>query len=1506
MGAVIKRISMVQLKKAAQTKGCLLVLFVFLLFLFGVPNTGFSCLDINDEPMETLVQAAPPNIMFVLDNSGSMDWEFMTSENSGLFGGDYYLYPDSAYIDGNDRAYGDGYELPESGRKKWKSQWAGYNKIFYNPNVTYSPWPGKTDASITQPWSNPNNTDPNDSKFDMDGTYYSIELAGENEVIVDNNDAGFFLNTPSSWSSTTNSYPHYGTDYYFTSSTNDAVDDWVTWTPALPEAGTYQVHVWWTSNDSRDTSVSYTVSHNDTNDVTCCYNMQQNAGQWNYLGDYAFLANGTEFVRLDPDLAGGSIYSADAVKFSMPSTTITVTNAHYFRIDDSDGDGEHDAGEAIYLINFVDENGDGTLDSRDYYEFTDNDGDNALDSGELHYRFGAEIPDRVKASLYDEDGSFSRFATTGEDLQNFANWFSFYRKRELTSKAAVAGAIYNLEWVYVGFYSINEGLRQPVLGIEVEGDSFIIDNQDSRYSESGSWSESSASNEYAGGSRYTNDSGDYAIWMPDIPSTEAYKVYVWYDYWETRDTNALYTVHHAGGDSSFRKDQQENYSQWVELGEFTFNEGTTGYVKVTRDGSSTENSTSADAVKFEPVSGVVDVDETDTLLSLLYGMNSSGSTPLRVALKNVGHYYMQGDSDTGGLGESPFAADADGGSCQQAFTIVMTDGFWNGNTSPQVGNQDANTESSPYDGDPYADGYSNTLADVAMKFYKTDLCPSLDDNVPTNSCDRANFQHMVTYGVSFGVQGDLDPAGYHACLLEGVTPSWPQPVANTTTTIDDLYHASVNGRGLFFSASDPQELVQSLVDLMTNIDARIASGASVSVNGEELNADTVLYQASYVSDTWVGDVIAYPIDPNTGEILRESDDILWKASDQLQAVESTDRRIITYDPDPDNDPNTVDGAASVFRYASLSSNHQVMLNSDPNIVNFIRGDEVSGFRARNRKLGDMVHSAPMLVGETIFAGGNDGMLHAFDAVSGNERFAYIPNLVMDNFYDDAQPDKSFHLPGYEHVFFVDRPAVARNKVLLDTNNDGIEEFVTLLVGGLGKGGKGYYALDITNADAVESGTTESSITSMVQWEFPHAADDDMGYSYATPVIVKCNSDLDNNTYLDDWIVIFGNGYSSTNGNAVLYILRADGTLLKKINTGQGGCNGLSSTSVIDVNNDFKADYVYAGDLKGNMWKFEIRDPNVDNWDVAYKDPNSVNQPLINIPGQPITSKPDVMRHCEFGSGGEYGGAEGIYCYLYNGEDYEESRAFIGGYIVVFGTGKYLGESDRSNTDTQSIFGIWDFGDDEDDQEYYGTFNKTEWPHFTNMEYTMLLKQELVDTRIINGVSLGTLSDYDVYWGAECDEDPNQDPNPSYYYGGWYFDLPIQGERIIKDLVIRDKNVIYLTFTPNTSPCSGGGNSIITEADACNGGRLDFAQFDTNNDNEIDDDDLIDIGILDQFGEPKPVPPTRKKQPGLIHFPVIVRMPDDEREMKIFSSSAGTTPTLFEKAEKRGIYYWIER
>jgi type IV pilus assembly protein PilY1 len=754
---------------------------------------------------------------------------------------------------------------------------------------------------------------------------------------------------------------------------------------------------------------------------------------------------------------------------------------------------------------------------------------------------------------------------------------------------------------------------------------------------------------------------------------------------------------------------------------------------------------------------------------------------------------------------------------------------------------------------------------------------------------------------------------------------------------------------------------------MQNIESRIGSAASVSVNGDELygllGADVRMYQSSYSSDGWIGDVKAYALDPTTGDVITTA--YVFSAAAELENQDPNSRIIATYDGS---------SAGTPFRFGDLTTAQKNLLveggetdyTAAANRLDYIRGDtsleERYGgpLRSRYQRLGDIVHSSPVFENGVLYAGGNDGMLHAIDASDGRELFAYVPNLVFENL-------KELTKPTYAHRFYVDLTPTVKSGVKVGSDT------ITMLVGGLGKGGKGYYALDVTDPFAI---TNETALSAKVLGEYPqtgpvatitgatnaspivitatdHGFDpghtvvvkdvggntaangnwtityidddsfslngstgngaytsggiasfkdpdsDDLGYSYSKPAIVMSNDS-------DRWLVIFGNGYNSYNGHAVLFIVdAASGTLLRKIDTEAGNCNGLSTPVAIDINFDQRVDYVYAGDLQGNLWKFDLTSNNVLDWDVAFDNsgtPKPLFQATDGVLPQPITAKPDVMFHCE---------NEGL--------------------MVVFGTGRYLGDSDFLDNSLQSIYGIWDYGDDDDSNEYLGSFERGSVPQLSNQpnSVTLLQQTELPGNYFTaSGQSLRILTAYAPDWqtttedgGGNCasgvvgvgitDCDPDSvglNPDP-VFHAGWYFDLPVTGERAPNNLMIRDKKAVVIGFIPENTPCGAGGNSYVMEMDACSGGRLTSPQFDINGDGKVDSNDMVALTdasgnpLTDAHGNPILVVPTGMMYPGRLLPPAILKTGDEE--IKYFSTNVGSIVTMRERGVPLGIIYWLE-
>jgi len=244
-----------------------------------------------------------------------------------------------------------------------------------------------------------------------------------------------------------------------------------------------------------------------------------------------------------------------------------------------------------------------------------------------------------------------------------------------------------------------------------------------------------------------------------------------------------------------------------------------------------------------------------------------------------------------------------------------------------------------------------------MYYYENDLS-ALPDLVPASKFDRATHQHMATYAVAFGVSGSLNPADYDDSFghkSTGQVVSWPEVTADRSPqTIDDLWHATVNGRGKFLNANNPQELARALNDLMDAIsEILIGSASSVTVNGDSLYGkiqnNTYVYQASYgkKDNEWSGDVRAFRLDPVTGDLIINPS-MVGQPETGSQGMGPA---LIA----------TFNGACGIpFIEGSLTDKQRNSLGADPaSKVKYVRGGNVSGYRSRSQKLGDIVNSAPV-------------------------------------------------------------------------------------------------------------------------------------------------------------------------------------------------------------------------------------------------------------------------------------------------------------------------------------------------------------------------------------------------------------------------------------------------------------------------------------------------------------------------------------------------------------------
>lgn len=881
------------------------------------------------------------------------------------------------------------------------------------------------------------------------------------------------------------------------------------------------------------------------------------------------------------------------------------------------------------------------------------------------------------------------------------------------------------------------------------------------------------------------------------------------------------------------------------------------------------------------------------LINRLYDYRAgttSSSNFVRRALEEVGKYFDNASDTDTNFGPSPITE-----KCQQNFVVVFCDGAYSGgapnngtgwddltsssDAAVHVSITDANNNTIMLTGQaPYSDGSTKTMADMAMWSYIKDLATNLDDEVPTNDVDKADWQHLVAYTITYGDKGLHDPAAVPtsgggtapfdlddsttwpaAAASNSCTPwCWPGNVTSATDPekIDDIWHSAVNGRGEFFAADNPQKLEEALASLIASIQERIgASGSAVSVSSNELLSGTFVFQSKYNTKGWAGDVHAKTF-TDAGAI--DSSNI-WEADAHLEAM-------VTCTTNSDGDV-TADCNTSAREIATYNSGGAAFtaantgLTSD--LVSYLKGnkfkEERFGGSYRNRVtnddetflLGDIVHSSPVFhknvdyasfssgKGSVFYVGANDGMLHAFIVEKGDyggtwegkELFAYVPSFVVDHLSEYASL-------GYSHKYFVDlTPTIAD-----------VSATQTLLVGGLGKGGKGYYCLDVSDP----ASNTAANASTWVEWEYPTGTDDDMGYSFSKAWIVK--SHMGETTYGDrtgDYVVVFGNGYASANESAVLYILNTDGTTVTvdgsasgKIDTGVTGCNGLSTPAPVDIDEDGVMDYIYAGDLKGNLWKFDVSSTDATDWRIAYNtayDFSGTKKPLFES-GRPITTMPDALSHCSEGFGS----------------------------IVIFGTGKMLSINDLDlGGATESVYGIWDVGEEEDPTEYLGSFDRTTkvLSNLGSDSYVELLENtatnyvvtdsngDSADVRVIDGPD-------DPNWATQSDDvaDPDgygsnnfnsvkgaYNPNPIGVSGtpanaGWYFDLIDTNERVTLDIQIRSGVAYVVTTVPNLGgDCDAySGYSWVNGINACTGGLPENSVWDISNSDGVDESDFITI------------------------------------------------------------------
>jgi len=743
----------------------------------------------------------------------------------------------------------------------------------------------------------------------------------------------------------------------------------------------------------------------------------------------------------------------------------------------------------------------------------------------------------------------------------------------------------------------------------------------------------------------------------------------------------------------------------------------------------------------------------------------------------------------------------------------------------------------------YRDSSSDTIADIAFHYWATDLRPetSMPNSLLPYRADRdgtadqqywnpkndpATWQHLVTFTVGLGLTKTLTVSGLewggstyaapgYTNLLNGTNgATWPAAAANNTPgNVYDLWHAAINSRGQSFSADTPRDLSDALLKALNRILERESAAAALATNSSRLTKDGLLFQARFFSGTWSGDLTAYAIgdDGALGAVQ-------WEATAAGKIPAHGSRKVYTW--------NGISGTGTTFTQSGLNSAGLWSSIDSTALLDYLRGDTTNEnpnglrYRARSGPLGDIINSDPAMVGaenygyswigsegasypafltakksrtKMLYVGGNDGFLRGFNALTGEEVFAYVPNAVVPDLPLLAATD-------YSHRFYVDGAPAAWDAYFGDV-------WKTVLTATTGAGGRSVFALDVTSPSSFDASKVLWEINQNTAYRSSGSSTDAadpqyaarLGYTLGQAVVVKLNN--------GEWAAVFGNGYRSpgdpaasppiSGDQASLYIVRvADGTLIKRIDTGVGSSgapNGLGTPTLFDANGDDVADAVYAPDMRGNVWKFDLSGSNETGWQIPFGTatgfPNG--QPLFQARSssnavQPISARIELAKPPP--------GKTGI--------------------MVLFGTGRFFAVGDNTDTTGQTFYGIWDNGS----------------PVTATNRSTLQVQSistESIDLRG-NATTVRNVSGNPVDWATKR---------------GWYIDLPTSMERVIGSAAVRDNRVIFTTLVPSTDPCEFGGTGWLMEVSAFTGAKLPYSVFDTNGDK------LVTIADKDISGVP---------------------------------------------------------
>ena len=569
--------------------------------------------------------------------------------------------------------------------------------------------------------------------------------------------------------------------------------------------------------------------------------------------------------------------------------------------------------------------------------------------------------------------------------------------------------------------------------------------------------------------------------------------------------------------------------------------------------------------------------------------------------------------------------------CQRNNTFIVTDGFSNTATFTPPAWQSGRPD---YGGSsPYSVTTTGTQADLALRYYTNRLrVGSLAadkvkrDDLGVANADRNPDLHVNFYAITLGVRGTLWPSATDPFTI---APTWTVPVADDPSLIDDLWHATINGRGKMYLASTPEQTAANIQAGLDDIRRDKASQGGIGVSSVNLRrGDSTAYYGAYDPANWSGDLRARDLDPIDGTVGEE----VWSADELLRARAWTERVIASST-----------GAGVVFDAAAVGAlvNPSATYGSNADVIGYLRGDrskETSPFRRRSSLMGAVINSEPAIDRDSkvAYIQSGEGMLHAFDIDKklkpGKELWAFVPRSVLGSIGATTQRNYVFH------TLLDGTPAIGK-----------FSDDDKLLVAGRGVGGRSFHALNVTSP----RGLTEAALASNVKWEFPAldataALKGQVGLAVGRPLIVKTTS--------NDYVVVLTSGYNNSDGIGRVWMLNADTGAVLKTFTLTGGTlaneSGLAQLAAFGET-DGTVRYVYGGDLRGNVWRFDLEadGETPEPFQLAVLKDASNNR-------QPITAAPDVATK--------------------NGKR-----------IIAVGTGRLLDVKDFGNSRVQSMYVITD-------------------------------------------------------------------------------------------------------------------------------------------------------------------------------------------------------------------------